>query len=190
LAAWRVLAQQDRIGGLVFNDSQIEEIRPHRSRRSVMQILHAIVTQNHALSHDAGTQANPAMFNEVLRRCERLGKHDTLVYILSDAFGNDEETRRLLTRIAHHNDVIFSFIFDPLESDLPDAGRLVFGDGGQQIDVDTGDRGLRNAFGDSFAAQRAAGRRFLLQRETIVLPLETTAGVAEQLRRHLGVRAK
>src|SRR5215510_13575283 len=38
LAAWRVLAQQDRVGALVFDDSHIEEVRPHRSRANVMRI--------------------------------------------------------------------------------------------------------------------------------------------------------
>src|SRR5262245_43442697 len=68
LAAWRVLAQKDRIGALVFNDSRVDEVRPQRSRSTAMQILHAVLEQNHALSHEAGLRPNPGMFNEVLRR--------------------------------------------------------------------------------------------------------------------------
>jgi uncharacterized protein (DUF58 family) len=190
LAAWRVLAQKDRVGALLFNDLQIEEIRPQRSRSAVMQILHAVVQQNHALNHDGSIRPNAAMFNNVLERCERLAKHDCLVCIISDAFGHDASTQRHLTRIAHHNDVLFVFVFDPLEAELPDAGALVFGDGARQIEVDTSDRNLRSVFGERFAAERATGRRFLLQRETIVLPLDTTEGVAAQLRRQLGARGK
>lgn len=189
LAAWRVLAQQDRVGALVFNDAEIAEVRPQRSRRSVMQILHAVLEQNHALAlndNAAGRRANAGMFNEALRRCERLAKHDCLVCIISDGAGHDEETRRLMTRIAQHNDVLFVFIFDPLEADLPDAGTLVFGDGARQLEIDSGNRGLRERFRDGFAAERAAGRRFLLQRETPVLPLSTAQGVVEQLRHQLG----
>jgi len=100
LAAWRVLAQKDRVGALVFNDSRIEEIRPQRSQATVMRILHAVVQQNHALSVTGGAQANPGMFNEVLRHCDRLAKHDCLICIISDAYGHDEESRQLLTRIA------------------------------------------------------------------------------------------
>jgi len=188
LAAWRVLAQQDRVGGLVFNDTAVAEIRPQRSRGTVMQVLHAVLEKNHALAHDAGLTPNPGMFNEALRRCERLAKHDCLVCIVSDGHGHDEESRRLLTRIAQHNDVLFVFVHDPLETELPDAGPLVFGDGSGQLEVDTGDRRLRERFAQTFAEQRAAGRKFLLQRETIVLPLSTAQGVAEQLRHQLGMR--
>ncbi len=187
LAAWRVLRQQDRAGALVFNDERIDEVRPHRSQGAVMRILQAVVAQNQALSHEAGIRPNPVMFNEVLRRCERLAKHDCLVCIISDGFGNDEETRRLLTRISQHNDVLFAWVYDPLEADLPDAGRLVFGDGASQLEVNTGNRRLRERFRETFAEARAAGRRFLLQRETPVLPLSTAEGVAGQLRRQLGL---
>jgi len=190
LAAWRVLAQQDRVGALVFNDSHISEIRPQRSQTTVMQILHAVIEQNHALSCDTGIRSNGTMFNEVLRRCERLAKHDCLVCIISDSFGSDDETRHLLTRIAAHNDVLFVFIFDPLEAELPDAGPLVFGDGVRQLEVDTGNWKLCDRFREAFAEQRAAGRKFLLQRETPVLPLSTSTSVVDQVRHQLGARVR
>jgi len=190
LAAWRVLSQKDRAGALVFNDAKIEEIRPQRSHSTVMRILHAIVEQNQALSVTGGVQSNPGMFNEVLRRCDRLAKHDCLICVISDCFGNDQESRQILTRVARHNDVLFAFIHDPLEVDLPAAGRLVFGDGSLQLEVDTNSRSLREGFRIAFAEERAAGRKFLLHRETPVLPISTSEDVAKQIRRQLGMRRR
>lgn len=192
LAAWRVLSQNDRVGALVFDDREVTEIRPQRSQSAVMRILEAVVSRNHALSLDAGIQPNPGMFNEALRRCSRLAKHDCLVCIISDGSGNDEETRSILTRVARHNDVLFAFVHDPLEAALPEAGPLIFGgdsgndSGGGQLEVDTGSSKIREAYHAGFAAQREAGRRFLLQRGTPVLPLSTAEGVADQLRKLLG----
>jgi uncharacterized protein (DUF58 family) len=37
--AWRILNVGDRVGGIVFNDRDIEEVRPQRSRRIVLQFL-------------------------------------------------------------------------------------------------------------------------------------------------------
>ena len=133
---------------------------------------------------------NPGMFNETLRRCERLAKHDCLVCIISDGSGHDEESRRILTRIAQHNDVLFAFVHDPLEAELPEAGKLVFGDSVRQVEVDTGSRKLRDGFREGFARQRAEGRKFLLHRETPVIPLSTTESVGDQLNRLLGSRLK
>ncbi|MFV0276508.1 MAG: DUF58 domain-containing protein, partial [Parahaliea sp.] len=154
LAAWRVLAQQDRVGALIFNDSGIAEVRPHRSAATVMRILQRLVEQNHALSLQASIKANPGMFNEVLRHCDRLAKHDALVCIISDAHGHNEETRDLLTRSAHRNDVLFGFVHDPLEAELPAAGPLVFEADGNQLEVDTGQQRLRERSRDHFAAYR------------------------------------
>ncbi len=190
LAAWRVLLQKDRVGALVFNDSSIKEIRPQRSHSTVMRILQTVVEQNHALSLASGARANPAMFNQVLRHAERLATHDFLVCVISDGSGHDEESRRLLSRIAQHNDVLFIFIYDPLEAELPAAGPLVFGDGARQLEADTGNRRLRERFRETFAEIRAAGRKFLQQRETPVLPLSAAEGVREQLRHQLGARLR
>jgi uncharacterized protein (DUF58 family) len=190
LAAWRVLGQKDRVGAIVFNDSSTSVVRPQRSRSTVMRILRAVIEQNHSLRHDVRIRSIPAMLNETLAQCERLAKHDCLVCLISDAAGHDDETERLLTRIAQHNDVIVVFVFDPLEAELPDAGPLVFADGAQQLEVDTSKRKLRDRFREEFAAERAAGRRFLIHRETPVLPLSTADEVAAQLRQVLGARSR
>lgn len=194
LGAWRVLEQQDQVGALVFNDSDITEVRPRRSQSAVMRILSAVVARNRALSVSGeareGIRSNPGMLNQALERCDRLAKHDYLVCIISDGAGQDDETRRLLTRIARHNDVLFAFVHDPLEGELPDAGPLVFGDGNEQLEVDTSQRRMRERFRDEFEAVRADGRHFLLQRETPVIPLNTRDDVAEQIRRQLGARIR
>ena len=166
LAAWRVVSQKDRIGAMVFNDSGIEEIRPQRSQSTVLNILNSVLKQNHALSVEGGATPNSAMFNEALRRCERVARHDALICIISDGFGHDEESQGIFTRIARHNDVIFAFVHDPLEAELPKAGLLVFGDGSRQLQVNTDSSQVRDKYRTGFTAERAIGRRFLLQRET------------------------
>src|SRR5262249_48878455 len=79
LAAWRALSVGDRVGALVFDDQDIAEITPHRSRRQVMHILRTVVEKNHALRVDAPVQPRPAMLNSVLGHAVRLAKHDYLV---------------------------------------------------------------------------------------------------------------
>jgi hypothetical protein len=49
---------------------------------------------------------------------------------------------------------------------------------------------LRERFHDAFAETRAAGRKFLLHRETPVVPLSTSENVSNQLRRKLGARLR
>lgn len=46
LLCWAALGQNDRVGGLVFNGQQHQEIRPARSKSSVLQLLSAIHKYN------------------------------------------------------------------------------------------------------------------------------------------------
>ncbi len=184
LAAWRVLQQKDRVGAIVFNDTEIEEVRPQRSEAGVLRALQLVVKHNRALS-TRGVSA-PAILNEALLRAARLATHDFLVCLITDSSGADEETIKTVTRIGAHNDVLVAFVYDPLEAELPDAGPLVISDGLRQMEVDTSDRRLRDDFRDRFASNRAQGRKLLLDRDTPVLPLSAAEGTAEQIRLRLG----
>lgn len=186
LAAWRSLSQQDRVSALVFNDTDIVEIRPQRSQAAVLRILRAIVDQNNALASAAPGPSAPGMLDEALRRAERLAKHDCLVCLVTDGAGSGPDTRALLTRVAAHNDVLVASVRDPLEAELPAAGRLVFGDGQNLLEVDTSARDLRARYRDDFAAKAARDRRLLAQRETPLIPLTSAEPVPAQLRRLLG----
>src|SRR5210317_1831439 len=49
-AAWRVLSQGDRVGAVIFDDSDLVVVPPHRSEERVAQILKQVVAKNHALN--------------------------------------------------------------------------------------------------------------------------------------------
>ena len=75
------------------------------------------------------------MYNEALQCALHQATHDYLIASISDGFGVDDETLRLGTRMAAHNDVVVLFIYDALEAELPAAYRLVFGQAGRQLEV-------------------------------------------------------
>src|SRR5262245_57978629 len=72
IGAWRILGAGDRVGAIVFNDRDSVEVRPHRSRRTVLQVLDRIVAQNRALGVGRGIAAAPAMLNRALDAARRL----------------------------------------------------------------------------------------------------------------------
>src|SRR5215468_1002179 len=76
IGAWRILGVGDRIGAVVFNDRDIVEVRPRRSRQTVLQILTAVATQNQALGVGRGIVSDPTMLNRALDRARRLALHD------------------------------------------------------------------------------------------------------------------
>ncbi len=188
LSAWRVLDRGDRVGAIVFDDESLTEIRPQRSRRTVLQILRETVRRNHALRIDGNTTPSPAMLNRALEQAARLAKHDSLVVLIGDAMGADDDSVRHVTRMSRHNDVIIGFVYDPLETGIPDAGTLVVGERDLQMELDTAKRGLREGFAKQFEERLAWVTRISREREAGFLPITTVEDVAEQARRLLGHR--
>jgi uncharacterized protein (DUF58 family) len=188
LGAWRAFRVGDRVGAIVFNDRDVQEIPPHRSRKRVMQILQVILHMNHALRVNADSPPDPSALNRVLERVPRLAGHDCLVAVISDFSGADEDTKRLVTRVAAHNDVIAILIYDPLEASLPSAGRLVVSQGDLQLEVDTGNARLRNGFSEDFDHRLRTARDLMLKRSIPVLPVQTVGDVRQQMQELLGHR--
>jgi uncharacterized protein (DUF58 family) len=186
LAAWRVLAQGDRVGAIVFDDAELRVIPPHRSEQRVTEILRTVIAKNHALSARATVEPNPQMLNRALRRAGAMARHDCLICLIGDGAGIDATTRRFVTRLTAHNDVLSVFVYDPLEAQIPAAGRLVFSDGRRQVEFDSGERRLRDAYRADFE-QRLAGMQATSRRYDIpLLPVHTAAPVVEQLQNVLG----
>lgn len=186
LAAWRVLAAGDRVGAMVFDDSRIVTVPPHRSRERVLQILSAIVERNHALRAERGAPPGAGMIDEVLRRLAPLARHDCLLVLVTDGLGIDEGSRSMATRLTEHNDMLGLFVFDPLERGLEDSGRLSFSDGTRTLEVDTGRRRVRESYGADFEARLAALRALSRRSAVPLLELDASLPLLEQVRRQLG----
>jgi hypothetical protein len=82
--------------------------------------------------------------------------------------------------------MLSGFIYDPVETDLPEGGRLVMSEEELQLEVDTSDRRLRRRFAEDFEQRLEWLRRMSRLRSIPLLPIRTGEGVAEQVRRLLG----
>lgn len=190
LGAWRTLEVGDRVGGIVFGDDGLDLVEPHRSEDRVMQLLGRIVARNHALDARTSGAPEPGALNGALARLAPLARHDCLVVLITDGLGVDAETRRHVSRLAQHNDVLCALVYDEMERDLGAAGRLVFSDGQGQLEVDTASTRLRERYRADFEQRRRTLEQAALRYEIPVLPLHTGAGAAEQIRDLIGRRQR
>ncbi len=185
-STWRILDQGDRPGGVVFDDDGWEIIRPHRSRKTVMRILETIVEKNRALSADRTTPANPAIFNRVLEAINRRAGHDYLITIISDFDGVDEESDRLLMRMARHNDVLAVPIYDPSAEAGLHGGRLVVSGGELQMEIDTARGSVQRRMKDVVDRRLSQVMGWQDTLGVPVLPLTTERDPLDQVRELLG----
>lgn len=177
LLSWAALDAGDRVGGLVFNGQGHREVRPRRSRRTVLALLSEIAQYNQALplevrDHDQG-------FAAMLINLRRIARPGSSIYLISDFDGADsEDARKHLFQLARHTQVTAIACRDPLEAQLPRAGRYAVTDGLARSELNTGDRRLAQRHADAMHAREAAlqGQLLrlgipLLQASTDIAPL-------------------
>jgi uncharacterized protein (DUF58 family) len=186
LAAWRVFQQGDRVGALIFNDTDTREVLPRRNRSTVLRILGEIVRQNQLLHAAYDSPPGGPRLNQVLRKAAQLARRDHLIIIASDFDGVDDSTRDLLLRLSRHNNVVAVLTYDPLAVQLPSVGQLVVSDGQLQVEIPFGDEKIRKSILD--ASDRRMRHLFSWKKEIQipVMPVSTAEDTALQIRHLLG----
>ena len=162
LLAWSALSRGDRLGGLVFSETQHQDVRPRRSRRAVLGLLSALTEMNQALPLPYAEA--PLSFADTLTELRRIARPGSSLYIISDFRGAlDDAAREQLDRLARHLEITALHCSDPLERNLPERGRYAVTDGQRRARLYTGDRQLQERFANDYrlhldALQQALGR--------------------------------
>ncbi|GAA3098628.1 DUF58 domain-containing protein [Rhizobium viscosum] len=185
LCAWRILGSGDRVGGFIFGDGDIEEVKPHRSRNAVIALANKIAAKNAALNAGFAGAPSPASLDEVLQRVAGVAHHDHLIVVISDFGGHGETTRDVLLSLAARNDVICLLIYDPFLLELSKSADIVISGGGLQAELSLSQAGVRKSI-DTFARNR--GRELMAWQRELglpMLPVSTAEETAPQLRRLL-----
>jgi uncharacterized protein (DUF58 family) len=113
----------------------------------------------------------------------------SLVFVLSD-FISAPGWERPLARLAQRHEVVAIRIHDPLESKMPDLGLVVVQDAetGEQLFVDTHDRGFRDRFAKAAQQREASLRRSLAQAGVDTLEVSTADSLADAIVRFADLR--
>jgi len=186
LGAWRALDVGDRVGAVVFNDTEVTDIHPQRSQQAVMSILGAVVQMNQRLQVGSDIEPNPGMLNAALRKAVRLAPHDVLVVIISDFFGVDAQTERLAASLAAHNDVLGMLVHDPLRLN-PHGHSISVSDGNLQMQMDLANKKVREKLAEDYRLEQERITHFLKKLSAPLLLVSNEGDVVKQVRRLLGV---
>lgn len=186
LAAFAVLAQGDRVGGIVFGDDAVAEIRPRRSRAALNRFLTALAGANGALHADAPTV--PAMpLNTVLRAVMRIAPRGHLVLVFSDFDEIDEDTARMVSGLSRHNDLVLGLVTDPFAHALPEGAKMIVSDGVLQAEIDVGDHKVRRNLTELSEGRLAQILDWQRRFGVPVLPITAAEDAGAQMRRLMGL---
>tara|TARA_R110002072_G_scaffold113605_3_gene243152 strand:- start:10562 stop:11503 length:942 start_codon:yes stop_codon:yes gene_type:complete len=145
LLAWSALNGGDRVGGLVFNELGHQEIRPRRSRKTVLMLLSQIASYNASLPVDSTSEADH--FASMLSNLRRIARPGSSLFLISDFRGASQEgAREHLFELAKHTELTALACSDPMEAELPRAGTYAVTNGTERSELQTGDRQLRDSY--------------------------------------------
>jgi uncharacterized protein (DUF58 family) len=146
----------NRIGAILYNNQLEKTIPPRSGRNQVLRLMRDLLRESSA---PAGKTTD---LNELLNAGLNTLKRRSLVFVISD-FISEAGWERPLALLNRRHELIAIRLYDPRETELPNAGMIYVEDAetGEQIMVDTGHPIFRRRF------QEAAQRREATLKETV-----------------------
>jgi uncharacterized protein (DUF58 family) len=175
----------NRVGALYYGE-KVDGMIPARSgRRQVLAILHAMQAEPETPS-SSGTN-----LGELLRAAEHAVRRRSLVFVVSD-FISAPGWAEALGRLAQRHEIIAVRLHDPLEAELPDLGLVVVQDAetGEQLFVDTNDRGFRKRFAAAAARREAELRAAFAEAQVDAIELSTDDDLVETVMRFADLKRR
>ena len=127
--------------------------------------------------------------NEALVRLRRIVRPGSLIFLISDFYGLDEETANHLLRLRQHNDLVALQVVDPIELAPPPPGRYGVTDGQHSGILDTRSSKGQQGYNDFFQQHRQVLRATLQKHAIPRIQLSTADDVVAALQTQFGNRA-
>jgi len=182
----RLLTRHGNRVGAVFYGDRVDNVIPARGgRRHVLHLLHSM------LSRPAHAGVGATRLGDLLDAAFQVMEQRSLVFVVSD-FISAPGWPESLARLAQRHEIVAVRLYDPLEMEMPDLGLVVMQDAetGEQLFVDTHDRGFRKRFSLA-AARRERDLRSALRRAGVdALELATGDDLVDAILRFADLRKR
>lgn len=148
LIAWHVKKSGDKLGGLLFHQQQIRELKPAGRSVAVLRYLHQLIELQqqslhwvqHKMQQPAAmlAESKPIDLATALGQLRRLARPGSLLFIISDFQQLDATCLRHLQALRLHNEIRICQISDPLEMQLPAqaSGIAKVSDGNNEVTLE------------------------------------------------------
>ena len=187
----RMLSRHGNRVGAILYSGRVEAVIPAGSgRRHVLHILHRML----AMADRAPVKGAPpaeTRLQELLQSADHAIRRRSLLFMVSD-FISAPGWDKPLAQLSQRHEVLAVRLFDPLEQELPDLGFITMQDAesGEQLFVDTNDRGFRRRFAALAEAREAALRAAFGTAGVDVLELSTDDHLMDAVMRFADLRRR
>jgi uncharacterized protein (DUF58 family) len=175
----------NRVGALLYGDKVDTMIPARNGRRHVLHLMSAMSSRPQ-LAPSAGTR-----LEDLLHSGFSVIKRRSLVFVVSD-FISAPGWAKPLALLARRHEVIAVRLYDPLEMELPDIGLFVMQDAetGEQLFIDTHDRGFRRRFAELARRREAELRGAFRDAGVDALELATDDDLGDAILRFADLRKR
>ncbi len=189
LLGWAAVHAGDRVGGLVLTDNHCEEIRPRRSRASLLRLFGKLCERESAPTEALPDADGPMLtLSHALQRSATLLRPGALVFLISDLHDLDESAAPACQKIQRHSDLITIRITDILEHQLPPPGWYTYAVPQGRRRVHTGDANVRRQFQARVESRETALAGMLRDLRLANIFMRTADQPLEVLHHGLGAR--
>ena len=154
LVAWSAIANGDRLGGLVFSETEHHELRPALGARAALRLLQTMCKDSFWQPPGAAATTE-ADAERALLRLTRVARPGSLIFLFSDFRRLGADSDRHLRQLAGHCDLLLVHVYDPVEAELPPPGRYRIVSAGRSFSIETGSAAMRRRYEERFATRRA-----------------------------------
>jgi uncharacterized protein (DUF58 family) len=165
LLAWTTVQHGDRVGGVLMANSQVIDLKPKAGRRGALSIINALANA----TREEINYNHPPQLNRALEHLSAVVHPGSLVFLFSDFYQIDDVTRKFLSRIRQHNDVVACHLLDPIEITPPQAGQYAITDGSSQ--------GKIAVINTASLTSREKYRKYFLDHEESLMQLSSSLGI-------------
>jgi uncharacterized protein (DUF58 family) len=175
----------NRVGALLYGD-KVDTVIPARSGRRHVLHLMSSMRQRPQLQRSGGTR-----LEDLLHAGFSFIKRRSLVFVVSD-FISAPGWAKPLALLARRHEVIAVRLYDPLEMELPDIGLFVMQDAetGEQLFIDTNDKGFRRRFAELAKKREAELRTAFRDAGIDAIELATDDDLADAILRFADLRKR
>lgn len=119
LLSWQAKQRNDRLGGIVFNQQNVAELKPTGRNTGLMAFLHQSTQLCSSTPFKTELRSQSQSLLVQLKRLSYLVQTGSQVHLISDFSQLDEQCQKLISQIRRHNQVNAWQVSDPLELALP-----------------------------------------------------------------------
>ena len=110
---WLASFAGDRIGGLVVSPDSHREVRPGKASSGLLAVFHHLADASRIALPPANRESR---LNFLLQELMRVVKPGSIIALISDFIGLDDESLEIVSALARHNDINVFWIHDSSET--------------------------------------------------------------------------